>query len=284
MRSLKISQSVTNRSPILEQYLDEIGKISLLTAEEEVLLAKKIQNGDLSAHEKLVNANLRFTVSVAKKYQHNGLSLEDLIAEANIGLIKAAQRFDPTRGFKFISFAVWWIRQAIMHAINEKNRMIRLPSNQIVGMRKIFQAQEKLEQRLERNATVEELAEFSEMSPEHIVDYLSHSAYTVPLDKEFEMESGKNGVMLDIVEDKNAVQADEGMLDESIKVRLNNVLDTLKDREKLIVKLSFGIGTGNPMDMEEIATLVGLSKERARQIRFGAVKKLNLIAKKEMFY
>lgn len=284
MRALKINESVTNRTPTLDRYLEEIGRIPLLTAEEEVILANKIRNGDRAALEKLVKANLRFNVSVAKKYQGSGLPLEDLISEGNTGLIRAATLFDPTRGFKFISFAVWWIRQAVMHTLDEKKRLIRLPCNHTLAINKILQAEGKLEQRLERRPTLAELADFTGFTEVKVADHLSHSSYAISLDKEIEMDSGKNGCMLDIVENKEVVPTDEHLLKESMIFEVNRLLGTLTTREQRILKLSFGIGTEKPMEIEDVAEIVGLSKERVRQIKMQTLKKLRKYAKAEIFY
>ncbi|WP_316793624.1 RNA polymerase sigma factor RpoD/SigA [Pedobacter frigoris] len=284
MRTLKINQLVTIHTEILDIYLGEICKYELITPEEEVVLGQKIRDGDESALHKLVTANLRFVVSVAKRYQNNGLSLEDLISEGNRGLIKAARCFDPTRGFKFISFAVWSIRQSIMQAISEKRRIVRLPGNQLVAIAKLFQAEGELEQRLERNPTYWELADYTAIDERKIADYLAHSAFAVSLDKEFEIANGKTGNMLDLIEDKNGIKSDTRLMGESDSILLKALLNKLKKRESLIIRLSYGIDTGHGLDADDVAAKVGLSKERVRQIRMKAIKKLKRIVKVEMFY
>ncbi|TKC06997.1 sigma-70 family RNA polymerase sigma factor [Pedobacter frigoris] len=283
MRALRINQLATTHTAILDRYLAEIGKYELILPDEEVLLGQKIKNGDKSALDKLVIANLKFVVSVAKRYQNNGLALEDLISEGNKGLIRAAQSFDPTRGFKFISFAVWSIRQSIMRAISEKRRIVRLPGNQIVAIAKLFHADGELEQRLERKPTTRELADYMAIDEIKIADYFAHSAFAVSLDREFEIANGKIGSMLDLI-DKNEIKSDTQLIYESDSIQLERLLNTLKKRERLIVKLSYGIGAGYGLDTGDVAEKVGLSKERVRQLRMKAIKKLKKVAKVEMFY
>ncbi|TKC05963.1 sigma-70 family RNA polymerase sigma factor [Pedobacter frigoris] len=284
MRGIIITQSVTEHNPILDRYLADIAKYDLLKPEEEVLLSDKARNGDQAALHKLVNANLRFVVSVAKKYRNAGLSLEDLIAEGNRGLIKAAGLFDASRGFKFISFAVWWIRQSIIQAIDEKRRVMRLPLNVIIGINNIRKAESELEQRLERQPTLEEVSEVVGMTEFKVVDHLWHSSFASSLDKGIDMDSGKEGSLIEVLEDKNASLADEGLLMESRNMELERLLSRLPQRDGLIVRLSYGIGTGIPMESEDVAVIIGLSQERVRQIKLKAVKRLKEIAKLELFY
>lgn len=284
MRGIIITQSVTEHNPVLDRYLNEIGKYDLLSAEDEAVLSEKIRNGDVAAKNKLVNANLRFVVSVAKKYQNMGLALADLISEGNMGLIKAAGLFDGTKGFKFISFAVWWIRQSIMHAIDEKRRVMRLPVNVILGINKIRQKETELEQILERMPTTDELSEAMGVPESKVADHLWHSGFTLSLDKGIDMESGKEGSLMDMVENKEAVSSDEEVLRESVSIELQRLLEKLHDRERLIVKLCYGIGQDHSMEMEDVALKLGLSKERVRQIRAGAVRKMKLMMNSDLFY
>jgi RNA polymerase primary sigma factor len=284
MRGIVITQSVTEHNPVLDRYLAEIGRYDLLSIDEEVLLSAKARSGDTAALHRLVNANLRFVVSVAKKYQNVGLPLQDLISEGNRGLIKAAGLFNASRGFKFISFAVWWIRQSIMQAIDEKRRVMRLPLNVIVGINNIHKAESELEQRLERQPTLEEVAELVGMTDVKVADHLWHSSFATSLDRLFEMDSGKDGCMIDLLENKNALLADEGVLLESRNAELNRLLGRLPKRDGLIVRLCYGIGSDVPMESEDVAVIVGLSAERVRQIKVKAVKRLREIAKVELFY
>ncbi|WP_316793020.1 RNA polymerase sigma factor RpoD/SigA [Pedobacter frigoris] len=284
MRGIIITQSVTEHNPILDRYLADIARYDLIKPEEEVLLSEKARDGDRAALHKLVNANLRFVVSVAKKYRNAGLSLEDLIAEGNKGLMKAAGLFDASRGFKFISFAVWWIRQSIIQAIDEKRRVMRLPLNVIVGINNIHKAESELEQKLERQPSLEELSELVGMTEFKVADHLWHSSFATSLDRSFEMDSGKDGCMIDVLENKNAALADEGVLVESRNAELDRLLARLPQRDGLIVRLCYGIGSGMPMESEDVAVIVGLSTERVRQIKVKAVKRLREMAKVELFY
>lgn len=284
MKDIVINQSVTLHSPLIDRYLVEIGKFNLLTADDEVVLCEKIKSGDAAALNKLVNANLRFVVSVAKKYQHMGLSLEDLISEGNAGLIKAARRFDSTKGFKFISFAVWWIRQAIIQAIDHQRRIVRLPGNIILNVNQINQAQMALEQLFERTPTLEELAEAMGISEEKIADHLWHATPSVSLDRPFSLDGGNEGRFVDILENKNAEETDKGLITDDRNLQLRLLLNKLPYRERLIITLSHGIGTGYAMESEDVALMVGLSKERVRQLRLKALKQLRAMVNKELFY
>jgi RNA polymerase primary sigma factor len=285
MRALIINQSITEHTAILDRYLEDITKIELLKPEEEVTLAQRIAKGEQAAKERLIKANLRFVVSVAKKYKNLGLNLEDLISEGNIGLIRAAESFDHTRGFKFISYAVWWIRQSITLAISEKRRLVRLPANQLSGITKIFNGTAELEQQLERQPTTAELAAFIDLSEKQVSDYLASSPYAVSLDKEIETANDETGSSLkDLIADENAVMADQGLLQDSLGFELARLLDTLTDREQKIVRLAFGIGGEVMADMGDVAVVLGLSKERVRQLKDKAVKKLKERVKREVLF
>ncbi|MEM6287981.1 MAG: RNA polymerase sigma factor RpoD/SigA [Bacteroidota bacterium] len=257
---------------MLDQYLQEIGKISLLTAEDEVRLTKRIKEGDAEALHQMVRANLRFVVSVAKKYQGQGLTLSDLINEGNYGLIKAAQRFDETRGFKFISYAVWWIRQAILQALAEQSRVVRLPLNRIGTISKIRKASARLAQTYKRPPNVEELAEELELPPAKIRDALRHQARHLSMDAPFGEEDDNS--LLDVLEDAGDVLPDEALLGESIKIDIERALATLAPREAEITRLYFGIGRETPMTLEEIGQEYELTRERVRQIKEKALRKL----------
>ena len=274
MRQLKISKSITNReSASIEKYLQEIGKVDLLTAEEEVVLAKRIKKGDQEALEKLTSANLRFVVSVAKQYQNSSLSLNDLINEGNVGLVKAAQRFDETRGFKFISYAVWWIRQSIMQALAEQSRLIRLPLNKVGSLTKIHKAFSELEQKYEREPSAEELAEILDLAPDEVKTTLSVSGRHVSVDAPF--VEGESNSLLDVLENSNAVGTDEDMAySHSLRVETERALSTLTEKERGVIKLFFGIGVDNPMTLEDIGETFGLTRERVRQIKDKAINKL----------
>ena len=274
MRQLKITKSITNReSESLEKYLQEIGKVDLVTAEEEVTLAQRIKQGDQAALEKLVKANLRFVVSVAKQYQHNGLSLNDLINEGNVGLVKAAQKFDETKGFKFISYAVWWIRQSIMQALAEQSRLVRLPLNKVGSLSKINRAFSELEQKFEREPTSDELAEVLELAPEEIKNTLSVSSRHVSVDAPF--DDGENSSLLDVLENRDTERTDEKLdYSHSLKVETERTLATLTERERDVIKLFFGIGVPYAMTLEDIGEEFGLTRERVRQIKDNAINKL----------
>ncbi len=272
MRQLKITKSITNReSASLDKYLQEIGKYDLITVDEEVELARRIKQGDLEAIEKLTRANLRFVVSVAKQYQNQGLSLPDLINEGNLGLIKAAEKFDETRGFKFISYAVWWIRQSIMQAINEQSRIVRLPLNQVSSLTKYKKAIADFEQKYHRKPTEDELADLLDVSEDKIKKTINSSSHQVSFDAPF--AEGEDNTLLDVIENSNAPRADENLMKESLRIEIERALQTLTPRERDIIKLSFGIGT-EQISLEEIGEKYNLTRERVRQIREKALKKL----------
>ncbi|MFK7807971.1 MAG: RNA polymerase sigma factor RpoD/SigA [Saprospiraceae bacterium] len=274
MRQLKITKSITNReSQSLEKYLQEIGKVDLLTPEEEVDLAKKIKQGDQISLEKLTKANLRFVVSVAKQYQNQGLSLSDLINEGNLGLIKAAQRFDETRGFKFISYAVWWIRQSILQALAEQSRIVRLPLNKVGSLNKINKAFSELEQEYEREPSSEELAELLEIPTEEVETTLGVAARHVSMDAPF--VEGEDNSLLDVLENSGTPSTDKALeYKESLSREINRSLSTLTDRQCDVIKLYFGIGIEHPMSLEDIGDKFGLTRERVRQIKDKAINKL----------
>lgn len=273
MRQLKIEQSITNRdSDSIEKYLYDIARIDLLSVEEEILLARKIRKGDQSALDRLVKANLRFVVSVAKKYQNQGIRLSDLIAEGNLGLIKAARRFDETKGFKFISFAVWWIRQSIMIAIAEQKRMVRLPANQIGGIMKINKAMGALEQQLERMPSMDEVCEFTELTEDKVIDYLHHAPMTTSLDTVIAEESGFT--LAETIEDTNVEKTDTALLQSSVAVEIKRMMCRLPDREKEILSMFFGLGGHMPIGLDEIGGKLNLGRERVRQIKDKAIKTL----------
>lgn len=251
MRQLKITKSITNReSASLDKYLQEIGKEDLITADMEVILAQKIKAGDQAALEKLTKANLRFVVSVAKQYQNQGLSLPDLINEGNLGLIKAAQRFDETRGFKFISYAVWWIRQSILQALAEQSRIVRLPLNQVGSLNKINKAFSALEQKFEREPSAEELSEVLEIPEEKISDTMRVSGRHVSMDAPF--VQGEDNSLLDVLVNHDSPRADSTLMNESLQKEIERSLSTLTERERDVVKLFFGIGMNHGLTLEEI--------------------------------
>lgn len=272
MRQLKITQSITNReSQSLDKYLHEIGKVDLITAEEEVILAQKIREGDQAALERLTKTNLRFVVSVAKQYQNQGLTLGDLINEGNLGLIKAAKRFDETKGFKFISYAVWWIRQSILQAIAEQSRIVRLPLNQVGSLSKISKAFSKLEQEFEREPSPEELAVLLETTVDKISDTLSNSGRHVSMDAPF--VQGEENTLLDVLENDNP-NTDSNLIDESLSEEIKRSLSTLTEREREIIILFFGLSTNHPLSLEEIGEKFNLTRERVRQIKDKALQRL----------
>lgn len=272
MRQLKITKSITNReSASLDKYLQEIGKEDLITVEEEVELAQRIRKGDRLALEKLTRANLRFVVSVAKQYQNQGLTLPDLINEGNLGLIKAAEKFDETRGFKFISYAVWWIRQSILQALAEQSRIVRLPLNQVGSLNKINKAFSKFEQENERTPTSEELANLLEIPKEKISDTLKVSGRHISVDAPF--VEGEDNTLLDVLSNNDSPNADKGLIDESLAREIERSLATLTERERDIVRLFFGIGC-QEMTLEEIGERFGLTRERVRQIKEKAIRRL----------
>lgn len=282
MRQLKITKSITNReSQSLEKYLQEIGKVDLLTPEEEVDLAKRIKQGDERALEKLTKANLRFVVSVAKQYQNQGLSLSDLINEGNLGLIKAAQRFDETRGFKFISYAVWWIRQSILQALAEQSRIVRLPLNKVGSLNKINKAFSELEQEYEREPSAEELAEMLEIATEEVETTLGVAARHVSMDAPF--VEGEDNSLLDVLENNSTPGTDDNLsYAESLRREIERSLSTLTDRQADVVKLYFGIGIDHPMSLEDIGDQFGLTRERVRQIKDKAINKLRSASRSKL--
>ena len=273
MRQLKITKSITSRdSASLDKYLQEIGREQLLPVEEEVELSQRIRKGDRRALDKLVRANLRFVVSVAKQYQNQGLSLPDLINEGNVGLIKAAEKFDETRGFKFISYAVWWIRQTILQALAEQSRIVRLPLNQVSAVNKITKAMTKFEQEYERKPSADELAELVNELPEKISDSLRASGRHVSVDAPF--IEGEENSLLDVMVNTDSPMADTGLVSESLSTEIDRALGVLNEREKQIIERSFGINNQPEMTLEEIGETFGLTRERVRQIREKAIRKL----------
>ncbi len=273
MRQLKITKSITNReNASLEKYLQEIGREGLINAEEEVKLARLIKKGDQAALEKLTRANLRFVVSVAKQYQNQGLSLPDLINEGSLGLIKAAKRFDETRGFKFISYAVWWIRQSIMQALAEQSRIVRLPINQLGSVNKIRKTFSQLEQRFEREPSNSELSEALEMSEESVANTMKISGKHVSVDAPF--VTGEEHSLLDVLENPDSPHADNTLMHESLNLEINRSLSTLTQREADVVKLFYGIGCSHAYTLDEIGAKFDLTKERVRQIKEKAIRRL----------
>ncbi len=273
MRQLKITKSITNReSASLDKYLQEIGREELITADEEVVLAKKIRDGDQAALEKLTKSNLRFVVSVAKQYQNQGLSLPDLINEGNLGLIKAAKRFDETRGFKFISYAVWWIRQSILQALAEQSRIVRLPLNQVGSLNKINKAFSKLEQQFEREPSAEELSDILELPQDKVADTMRVSGRHVSMDAPF--VNGEENSLLDVLVNHDSPRADNMLMNESLQREIERSLSTLTERERDVVKLFFGIGINHGLTLEEIGAKFDLTRERVRQIKEKAIRRL----------
>jgi len=273
MRQLKITKSITNRETAsLDKYLQEIGKEELITAEEEVILAQKIKAGDTRALEKLTKSNLRFVVSVAKQYQNQGLSLPDLINEGNLGLIKAAQRFDETRGFKFISYAVWWIRQSILQALAEQSRIVRLPLNQVGSLNKIKKEASKLEQIYERPPSPDELAVSLELSEDKIKESLRISTRHVSVDAP--LVQGEDGSMLDVFINDDSPDTDDSLIYESLSKEIQRSLATLSEKERDIINLYFGIGMNHGLTLDEIAIKFDLTRERVRQIKEKAIRRL----------
>ena len=272
MRQLKITKSITNReSASLDKYLQEIGKEDLITVEEEVELAQRIRKGDQRALEKLTRANLRFVVSVAKQYQNQGLSLPDLINEGNLGLIKAAEKFDETRGFKFISYAVWWIRQSILQALAEQSRIVRLPLNQVGSLNKINKAFSRFEQEHERRPSPEELAETLDLPAEKVADTLRVSGRHISVDAPF--VEGEDNSLLDVLVNDDSPVADKTLINESLSTEVERALATLTERERDIIRLFFGINC-QEMTLEEIGEKFGLTRERVRQIKEKAIRRL----------
>ncbi|MBO5890151.1 MAG: RNA polymerase sigma factor RpoD/SigA [Alistipes sp.] len=272
MRQLKITKSITNReSASLDKYLQEIGKEDLITVEEEVELAQRIRKGDQEALEKLTKANLRFVVSVAKQYQNQGLSLPDLINEGNLGLIKAAEKFDETRGFKFISYAVWWIRQSILQALAEQSRIVRLPLNQVGSLNKINKAFARFEQEHERTPSADELANELEIPKEKVTDTLRVAGRHISVDAPF--ADGEDNSLLDVLVNSDSPNADRGLINESLATEVERALEILTDRERDIIRYFFGIGCSE-MTLEEIGEKFDLTRERVRQIKEKAIRKL----------
>jgi RNA polymerase primary sigma factor len=273
MRQLKITKSITNReSQSLEKYLQEIGKVELITSEEEVALAILIRHGDTAALDKLTKANLRFVVSVAKQYQNQGLTLPDLINEGNLGLIKAAQRFDETRGFKFISYAVWWIRQSILQALAEQSRIVRLPLNKVGLSNRISKAYSHLEQEFEREPTAEELATFLDIEIEEVTATLGAGIRHVSMDQP--LSDGEDSTMLDVMINPNAVSTDNELAIASLKTEIERSLSTLSERQKEVIRYFFGIGIDHALSLEDIGERFSLTRERVRQIKDKAITKL----------
>ena len=272
MRQLKITKSITNReSESLEKYLQEIGREDLLSTDEEVELAQRIRKGDSKALDKLTKANLRFVVSVAKQYQNQGLSLPDLINEGNLGLIKAAEKFDETRGFKFISYAVWWIRQSILQAIAEQSRIVRLPLNQVGSVNKINRMLNKFEQENERRPSVDEISEQIDLPEEKVGEAMLANTRHVSVDAPF--IDGEDNSLLDVLVNDDAPLADRQLVLESLREEISNVLQTLNDRERCVIKAFYGIGEPE-MTLEEIGNKYGLTRERVRQIKEKAIRRL----------
>jgi len=273
MRQLKITKQVTNRETAsLDKYLQEIGKVDLITADEEVELAQKIKAGDRVALEKLTKANLRFVVSVAKQYQNQGLSLPDLINEGNLGLIKAAQRFDETRGFKFISYAVWWIRQSILQALAEQSRIVRLPLNKIGSINKINKAYATLEQEHERAPSAEEISELLDMSESDVKESMKNSGRHVSMDAP--LVEGEDSNLYDVLNTGESPSPDGELMTESLRIEIERALQTLTPREADLIRLYFGLNGAHPMTLEEIGETFDLTRERVRQIKEKAIRRL----------
>jgi len=274
MRQLKITKSITNReSQSLEKYLQEIGKVELVSPEDEVKLARLIKQGDQKALDRLTKGNLRFVVSVAKQYQNQGLSLPDLINEGNLGLIKAAQRFDETRGFKFISYAVWWIRQSILQSLAEQARIVRLPLNKVGLTNRIQKTYSQLEQQFEREPSTEEVAEALEMDIEEVAASMSISSRHISMDSP--MSEGEENTLLDVLENPNADKTDGDLVyNQSLKTEIERSLTTLTERQKEVICFFFGIGVDHPMSLEDIGEKFSLTRERVRQIKDKAITKL----------
>ncbi|MGA3012904.1 MAG: sigma-70 family RNA polymerase sigma factor [Bacteroidales bacterium] len=273
MRQLKITKQVTNRETAsLDKYLQEIGKVELITADEEVSLAQRIKQGDQAALEKLTKANLRFVVSVSKQYQNQGLSLPDLINEGNLGLIKAAQRFDETRGFKFISYAVWWIRQSILQALAEQSRIVRLPLNKIGSINKINKAYAQLEQQFEREPNADEIATLLEISENEVKESLKNSGRHVSMDAPLVQD--EDNTMYDVLKSEENTTPDTGLLYESLRKEIERAVSTLTQREADVIRLYFGLNGSHPMTLEEIGEKFDLTRERVRQIKEKAIRRL----------
>jgi RNA polymerase primary sigma factor len=285
MKQLKITKQITNReNESLDKYLNEIAKVDLITSDMEAELARKIREGDPIALEKLTKANLRFVVSVAKQYQNRGLSLNDLINEGNIGLIKAAQKFDETRGFKFISYAVWWIRQSIMQALAEQSRIVRLPLNRVGSLNKISKVFSSLEQQFQREPSAEELAQALSIPVENVNENLAISARQVSVDMPF--QSGEEGSLLDVLADESAGVPDDALMRESLRSEITSALSALSEREAEVLISYYGLNGGQAMNLEEIAARFNLTRERVRQLKERATKQLrkSSVSKKLMAY
>lgn len=277
MRQLKISKQITNReSQSLDKYLQEIGRVDLLTPDEEVELAKRIRTGDRAALERLTKANLRFVVSVAKQYQNQGLSLSDLINEGNLGLIKSAQRFDETRGFKFISYAVWWIRQSILQALAEQSRIVRLPLNRVGNLNKLSRTFSQLEQKYKREPTADEIADELETTIAEVSNTMKISGRHVSIDAPF--AQGEDSSLLDVLENDTEDKPDDGLINESLREDLQEALSALTAREAGVLSFYFGLRRVQPMTLEEIGARFNLTRERVRQIKEKAIKKLRHVA------
>ncbi|MBX3163030.1 MAG: sigma-70 family RNA polymerase sigma factor [Bacteroidetes bacterium] len=274
MRQLKITKQITNRETAsLDMYLQDIGRVELISPQDEVILAQKIKTGDKNALNKLVNANLRFVVSVSKQYQNQGISLPDLINEGNLGLIKAAQRFDETRGFKFISYAVWWIRQSILQALAEQSRIVRLPLNKIGAINRINKTLSKMEQEMEREPSYDEISEMVDMVPKEIYETMRNNGRHLSMDAPLNAtEDG--GTMYDLLQNDGAAQPDKDLMSESLRKEIFRALDTLTEREADVVKLFFGLGSYPQLSLEEIGEKFDLTRERVRQIKEKAVRRL----------
>ncbi len=270
---MRITKQFTNRESLsLDKYLQEIGRVDLLTPEQEIELAVKIRNGDHTALERLTKANLRFVVSVAKQYQNQGLSLGDLINEGNLGLIKAAKRFDETRGFKFISYAVWWIRQSILQALAEQSRIVRLPLNRVGALNKIGKAYSNLEQEFEREPSAQELAQELDMDVSEVADNLKIAGKHVSMDAPF--AQGEENRLLDVIEDDQQPSPDYVLMNESLKSEIKRALSTLSNREAEVIQLYFGLNKEHSMTLEEIGERFNLTRERVRQIKEKAIRRL----------
>ena len=275
MRQLKISKQVTNRETAsLDKYLQEIGRVDLITAQEEVELAQKIRKGDQVALTKMVNANLRFVVSVSKQYQNQGLSLPDLINEGNLGLIKAAQRFDETRGFKFISYAVWWIRQSILQALAEQSRIVRLPLNKIGSINKINKAFARLEQEYDREPSADEIGVVLDLSPQDIKDAMRNAGRHVSMDAPFASSDESTSNMYDVLQSEDSPSPENALISESLRKEIERALATLTSREADVVRLYFGLNGEHAMTLEEIGERFDLTRERVRQIKEKAIRRL----------
>lgn len=280
MRQLKISKTITNRQiSSLDKFLQDVSREEMISAEEEVLLAQRIKNGDQKALDKLVKANLRFVISVAKQYQNQGLSLPDLINEGNLGLIKAAKRFDETRGFKFISYAVWWIRQAILQALAEQSRIVRLPLNQVGAINRIKKETSILEQKLERSPTLDELSETLDTTREKLSDLISISFKAISMDAPVTEDEEIN--LIDIYQDDSAEGTDKKVMQDSLSAEISRCLSILNQREREVIALFYGIGQNHGYTLDEVAIHFNLTKERVRQIKDRAIKRLKERAQTE---